>query len=745
MLVAAAYLFVHLPFLAPSLEDIDSINFGLGLREFNVAKHQPHPPGYPLYIALGRLSLAAVTSLWPSLDLGSAEALALAIWSAFAGAVAIVAAAWFFQTLADCSGHRVVATPFWATLLLATAPLFWVSGLRPMSDMPGLAAALVAQALMLRGDVHRRRLVEGALVAGLAAGIRSQTVWLTLPLMMMVLARQRHSGFWWLVSRPVAAFLAGIMVWAIPLVLSAGGVTGYTAALATQAGEDFAWVDMLWANPTPRRLAFALYETFVLPWALLPLAIAIAIAMVLGALMMLARERRALMTLAIAFAPYLALHLLFQETPFIRYALPVLPGMAWLAARGLASAGPRTAFAAAPLVAVALIVAVPAAAAYRSEPHPAFRAIADMAKLAATRPPAAVYSHFGLWRPLQTIDPERLRLIEPRRQYEWMGLVEYWRRGGTAPVWFLADPRRTDVALIDPSSRADVTRYRWSVAGRPEFGGARPLGADWYRFEPPGWFAGEGWSLTPETGGLARATATGPDHRPIEAWVRRRPGSLHLLVGGRHLGEPGDPAAQFELAIDGRIIDRWMLTVEERNFLRFVDGLDANGAVDGVYAHLTIASHAIGAGALRAAVAIRQFDAQSADRIIYGFGEGWHEAESTPATGASWRWTSERSVLRVKPVDRPVRLTLRGESPLRYFDGPPTVRITAAGHSIAEFRPATDFEWSVTVPADALAASDGAVAIETDRIYLPGKAEGTGDQRHLGLRLFECRADPVSH
>ena len=52
--IAAVYLAAHLAFLAPSLEDIDSINFALGLRHYDVALHQPHPPGYPVYIALGR-------------------------------------------------------------------------------------------------------------------------------------------------------------------------------------------------------------------------------------------------------------------------------------------------------------------------------------------------------------------------------------------------------------------------------------------------------------------------------------------------------------------------------------------------------------------------------------------------------------------------------------------------------------------------------------------------------------------
>jgi hypothetical protein len=69
-----------------------------------------------------------------------------------------------------------------------------------------------------------------------------------------------------------------------------------------------------------------------------------------------------------------------------------------------------------------------------------------------------------------------------------MGLVDYWRGGGTSPVWFLADARRTDLALIDPQSRTDVARFRWGVADSWTLSGARPVGVDWYvfRFVPAG-------------------------------------------------------------------------------------------------------------------------------------------------------------------------------------------------------------------------------------------------------------------
>jgi hypothetical protein len=742
--VAAAYLALHLPFLAPALEDLDSINFALALRDFDVASNQPHPPGYPAYVALGHVSLALIRAMAPSLEVMRAEALALAILSALGGAIAIVAAAQIFSWLhAQAESRRGAAVAAWTTVLLGVSPLFWMSGLRPMSDMPGLAAALVAQALLLRGLTNRTRLIQGALVAGLAAGIRAQCAWLTVPLFAFALIAERRAGLRWLLSRPVAAFGAGALAWVVPLLVASGGIDGYLGALERQATDDLIAVDMLWLNPTLRRLAFSLYQTFAMPWASTPLAVAVLAAAVAGGAVMLARAPRTMVTLAFAFGPYALLHLLFQHTETGRYALPVLPAVAFLAVHGL-SIGRRFApWLTLALVGAALIVALPAGAAYAREPHPAFRVIADLEQRARADAPAAIFSHYdGVWRTLQA-GTGSLPLVEPRRRYEWMGLVNYWRHGGTAPVWFLANPDRTDLALIDPQSRLDVVRYSWSVGARPELSGTRPVRVDWYRLRQPGWFLGEGWSITPETGGWARATARGPDQSPIEAYVRRRPGPMHLLVGGWHLGDAIDPAAEIALAIDGMVIDRWTLTFAERRFLRFIELPQGLPPGESDYATLTIVSTATGNGSRRVPVAVRQFDIQPATQLIWGFGEGWHEDELDPATSMRWRWTSEKSVLRVTGPPQPVRIRLRGESPLRYFDAPPTVRVTAGGRPIAEFRPDADFDWIVTVPADDVTRAGGAIAIEIDRVYLPGTVEGTGDVRHLGLRVYECRVDPA--
>jgi hypothetical protein len=717
------------------------------LHQFDPSLHQPHPPGYPVFIAAGRFALAIIHLVAPSLSYLRADTVALAIWSAIGGAIAIFAAVALFREMTR--GDRRDAIALWAAALMAATPLFWLTGLRPMSDMFGFGVALGAQALIVRGLRDPRSLVAGAIVAGLAAGIRSQSVPLTLPLLLYALVAQRQRGLWLL--RPVGAFVAAVLAWAIPLLAATGGIDGYLRALGSQAGEDFAWVDMLWANPTPRALAFALVDTFISPFAGQWLAAVVLVLAAAGALLLLVRDRRALLLLAFAYLPYAVFHLLFQESANLRYATPLVAPVALLVAfavlsigvRGRSEAGPRVMpHAVLALLACGLLVAaVPAGVVYGREVHPAFRAVADMTSQSGSTMPAAVFSHFSLRRPLQAT-PTKLPVIEPRRTYEWLALEDYWLKGGKSEVWFLADPVRTDLGLIDPQARRRRARYRWSVGDRPELKGTRPLGADWYRFtEPPGWFAAEGWELTPETTGVARVSGKRLHQQPITAYVRRRSEPVRVLVAGRHLGPPANPASAFAVSLDDAVVRTWRLDPARDGAAFFqLFELPAIPAGAGDYAKLTIAARAEQPGVSPPEVAVEQFDVQPLDTVMFGFGDGWYEAEYDNARGRSWRWSGARATLRIVPA-RTVVVKLQGESPLRYFDAAPTVRIKAGDREIASYRPAADFSWRVRVPVDALAASGGAVTIETDKLYLPGQAEGTADARRLGLRLFEVSVE----
>ena len=55
VLVISAVAVTRVLSMSRFLYDLDSVNFALGMLRFDPAGHQPHPPGYFLYICLARL------------------------------------------------------------------------------------------------------------------------------------------------------------------------------------------------------------------------------------------------------------------------------------------------------------------------------------------------------------------------------------------------------------------------------------------------------------------------------------------------------------------------------------------------------------------------------------------------------------------------------------------------------------------------------------------------------------------
>ena len=133
--------------------------------------------------------------------------------------------------------------------------------------------------------------------------------------------------------------------------------------------------------------------------------------------------------------------------------------------------------------------------------------------------------------------------------------------------------------------------------------------------------------------------------------------------------------------------------------------------------------------------AIEQFDLQDEDVTMWGYDEGWQEAEYSVALGV-WRWTSERATLRIAGPPRPVRVSLAIESPLRYFDAAPLVRVLAGDREVAVATIGESREWTFDVPASALSATAGVLTIVTDKTFVPFDRGLGPDRRRLGLRVF---------
>jgi hypothetical protein len=717
------FLAAHLALLPRTLEDLDSINFALGVRHFDVSRHQPHPPGYPVYIAASKLSTGVIRAI----GVGAASSRGLAVWSALGGAAAIPGLLLFFRRL-----ERRDRLAWWAALAVAASPLFWFTALRPLSDMLGFSAAIWALALMANRS-GSRELVGGALLAGLAMGIRSQTAVLTLPFLALSLFERRDLR---VAVSALGAASIGVLIWGVPLVAASGGLSSYLQALGTQAGEDFSGVVMLWTNRRASVAAAALVNTFIWPWDWW-LGIAVCALAAVGGLRILWRAPRVAFILLVAFGPYAAFHLLFQETVTTRYALPLLPVVVYAAlaaVEGLpAGAMPAAAMG---VAAISLVQAIPASALYASEGAPVFRAFDDLAATAHSGDRVdAIAMHAVARRAAEWAAPILpVRVAKAPHGREWLAMVELWRAEPSARVWFVADPSRTDLALFDGRARELTRPYRWGFVEPPYVGGARPSGVDWYHMQPPNWMLDRGWSVTAEVAGVTARDRLGPQVSPVLAWLKRSAAESLVVLGGRNIGGGAPRPVTLRVALNGsRVAD---FQVAPGFFVQRIQ-LPA-GALNAPAAYVPLEISSDQGGPV---VSLEQFDAQPPGVPMFAFEAGWQEPEYNSTLGRSWRWMSERADLWVRPVGRAVTLRLVGESPLRYFDAAPHVRVLAGDREIAAFDPAADFDRNITVPADLLDRSGGRVSLESSRFFVPGGARGGGDQRHLALRVYSVRVD----
>ena len=718
-LLAGLFLALHLPFLPPSLEDLDSINFALGVRDYDVSRHQPHPPGYPLFIVAAKALHAA----------GLSEVHALSLLGVVGGALGV------FGCIALFRGLNPLFTSAWlAVALVITCPLYWVTAARPLSDSVGLAAALALQALIV-GAPSSGAVALAAGCAGFAFGLRSQIVWLTLPLLALAIARLPRLEKWAGLARAAAAFVVGALLWAIPLLIVSGPAT-YLRTFWNQGAEDIGGVAMLATTHTVSLLLSTLRDQLIAPWGYWPTGSLVVALAIVGFVQMAWRDRPALTRLVACFGPYLVFDLLFQEAITTRYALPLVIPAAYLVIRGASFIHRGLPIAATIVIAAASVFVDDATSyAYAAMPAPAFRMLGDMHGAPATgkQPVLAMHRNqdFSMRRPIQWVGDEMPKLsahLAALPKHEWLEVVKYWNAGGIAPVWFVADPLRSDLALIHGPRRP--TLYRWPFRFKALVGGARPDELDWYVFDAPDWYLGEGWSLTPETAGVAAEDHRGPGLAAIHGWIRRSPPPKTVLIGGRNLA-PGGRPAHLRASLDG--ISFADATIPPGFFLQMLTAPSLPGAGD--YAELTIDSGG-------EQVAIEQFDAQPAGRVIYGFAEGWNEPEYNPTTGALWRWSSDRSALLVKNEGHSVALTLRGE-----IEAASTSHIVVkAGTSVAAaFDVGQAFSRTVLIPASSLHGPEDVITIETSAWYVPAEKHWRSqDRRRLGLKLFECTVTPVS-
>ena len=203
----------RLPYRARMLYNWDAVQFALALREYDVVKHQPHPPGYILYVGLGRL-----VDAW----LGDPTAAYVTLAVVFSGLTTFVV-----YVLARSVYDR--ATALTAAALLAVSPLFWFYGSVGLTYAgEALFASLVAHFAFRALEGSETDVWLAAAYLALAGGMRQSMLLLLFPLWLLAAclgARRART-----VPIGLGVLAALVLAWLVPMIRLTGGVERYLEA-----------------------------------------------------------------------------------------------------------------------------------------------------------------------------------------------------------------------------------------------------------------------------------------------------------------------------------------------------------------------------------------------------------------------------------------------------------------------------------------------------------------------------------
>lgn len=197
----------------------DQIQFVLGTHDFNVIKHQPHPPGYILFVGILRVVLAVVGDASLSVTLTA---------TLFTCASSILLFLFAMKLYGD-RNSAILAAFFWLA-----SPLVWFSDLTGAVYSAGAFASLATAygVYSFWKNPGERSAILAAGVFAASAGIRQdQTVFLA-PLCLFPFLRSRACRRYFPLS--LIVFVLGFLTWYIPTVEYSGGYKIYSALVRAQ-------------------------------------------------------------------------------------------------------------------------------------------------------------------------------------------------------------------------------------------------------------------------------------------------------------------------------------------------------------------------------------------------------------------------------------------------------------------------------------------------------------------------------
>jgi hypothetical protein len=190
LIVAIVCAVTRLLAVSRSVWEWDEALFTMAMGDYDVRMHHPHPPGFPVFIAMARLMRFAVHD-----DFRALQAV-----NVLAAMLVFVAVFVFAREL-----RLRFATCVSAGALFAFFPNVWFFGGGAFSDIPSIVLVLFAVTFLLKGVRDRNAYWLGTLLLALAIGIRPQNLLVGLVPGFLATRKRR----WWEI---LVALLIGIVI-----------------------------------------------------------------------------------------------------------------------------------------------------------------------------------------------------------------------------------------------------------------------------------------------------------------------------------------------------------------------------------------------------------------------------------------------------------------------------------------------------------------------------------------------------
>ncbi|MCE7699160.1 MAG: glycosyltransferase family 39 protein [Methanobacterium paludis] len=216
LILGLLVIITRVPFMSKALYEWDSVNYAMAFEKYNILQQQPHPPGYILYVALGK----AVNYIFN--DPNTSMIVLSITFSIFTVVLVYFMAREIFS-------KNVAIT---AAILMIFNPLIWFYGeIASIYIFEAFFGVLIAYSSykLLKGN--EKFIYISAFVLGLAGGFRIDIVEFMFPLWIFCVWYARPS--YAKIIKGLFVFIMSISLWLVPTILLTGGYKEYFALLKT--------------------------------------------------------------------------------------------------------------------------------------------------------------------------------------------------------------------------------------------------------------------------------------------------------------------------------------------------------------------------------------------------------------------------------------------------------------------------------------------------------------------------------